>query len=98
MRVKGVILENHRTAALAGFKVIYNSLIDRDFTPANIFQACDHSKKRGFSAAGWSKYHNKFPGCDLEIDAVYNRKFAVALSYTTKRNWCHYCSLSLFVM
>ena len=70
MRVKRVVLEHHRDAALARNQIVDHLIADADFTACDRFQPCNHAQRCGLGAAGRADQHHEFAFLDLKVDAV----------------------------
>ena len=70
MRIKGVVLENHRDIALFRRSVVDDAVADADFTTGDIFQPRDHAQESRFAAPRRADEDNKLTVLDGNIYAV----------------------------
>ena len=66
VRIKRVVLENHRDISILGLNVVHKFAVDIKFTVGNFFQTRDHTKSGGLTAAGRTDEYDKFFIFDIE--------------------------------
>ena len=80
MRIQCIVLENHGNIPVLRFHVIHQFPINIKFSGRNILQTGNHTKCRGFTAAGRSYENNKFLVCNLQVK-VFNRYKSVRIFF-----------------
>ena len=93
MRVKRVVLEDHRDITILGRHLIHHPVADGDFTARDILKPRQHTKQGGFAATGRPDQHHKLPVFDIHADAMQNLRGTEGLSDVAN----FYCRHTLFL-
>ena len=85
MRIKSVVLENHRNISVLRSNVVYESVADKEFAFGDFFKTCNHTQCCGLSAAGRTYEDNEFLILDVHGEIGYgNNAAGVALIYASE--------------
>jgi hypothetical protein len=68
VRIKRVVLKDHRNAALFRADVVNDAITDADRSARWIFESCDHSKQSAFAATRRTNERDKFTGLNFQIE------------------------------
>ena len=60
MRIQSVVLEYHCDVAVLGLHIVYQLIVNVEFTGRNVLQTCDHTKGGRLAAAGRAYENDKF--------------------------------------
>ena len=71
MRIKSVVLENHRDLSVLRSNVIYETVAYEKLTLGDLFKTCNHTKSCCLSASGRSNEYEKFLVLDLKVEVRY---------------------------
>ena len=71
VRVKRVVLENHRDVAVLGRNVVHALVADIEIAAADLLKAGHHAKRGGFSAAGRANEHDEFLVRDFKVEFLH---------------------------
>ena len=85
MRIKCIVLKYHCDVAILRLHVIDAFLTDVQLAARHFLQACDHTQRGGFAAAGRADQHHKFLVCNFQVQ-VFNYLYSawVNFIYMTK--------------
>ena len=82
VRVKRVVLEDHRNITVAGLQVVDDNAVDLDRTLGDILKACDHTQSGGFTATGRADEDDKLLVGNIKVEILYgNGVLAVDFLY-----------------
>src|SRR5215208_1940790 len=70
VRVEGVVLEDHGYVPLARRKVVDDLIPYKDFAPADVLEAGDHTQGRGLPATGRPDEDDELPVRDIQTHLV----------------------------
>jgi hypothetical protein len=70
VRVKRVVLEDHRDVARLGRDIVHDAIADLDRAGADRLETGDHAQGRALAASGWPDENDKLPVIHIEIDAI----------------------------
>ena len=91
MRVKRIVLEDHRNIAIGRIDVIDDSVADRDIAARDRLEPCHHAQQGGFAAAGRTDEDDELAVGNIEADALYRFDAAgIGLSDLVDVNACHF--------
>ena len=80
LRIQSVTLEYHRHLSLSGAPLIGSVPVDQEIAVGNVLKACDHSKRRGFTASGRSDENDKLALLNIKIEIV-NGVVSIRIKY-----------------
>jgi hypothetical protein len=72
VRIKSVVLENHRNLSVLRCYVVNKTGTDEKFTLGNLLKTCDHTKSGGFTATRRTYKNEKFAVLDLKVEVGYS--------------------------
>ena len=70
LRIQSVTLEYHRHLSLSRAPLVGSVPVDQEIAVGNVLKACDHSKRRGFTASGRSDENDKLALLNIKIEIV----------------------------
>ena len=71
MGIEGIVLKDHGDVAVFRLHVVHQLIADPQLTCGDLLQACDHTQRGGFAAAGRANQDNKFLVRDLQVELLY---------------------------
>jgi hypothetical protein len=71
VRIKSVVLENHRDISVLRSDVVYESVTYEELAFAYLFKTCDHTKGSGLTATGRTNEDKEFLVLDLKVEVGY---------------------------
>jgi hypothetical protein len=83
MRVKRVILENHREVAVLWRHGVDDAAADRDFALGHCLESSDHPQQGRLAAAGWPEQNDEGAVLDDRIDSMQDLDGAKAFNDRT---------------
>ena len=82
VRIQRIVLEHHGNITVAGLEVVDHHAVDLNSTLGNVLKTCDHTQRRGFSAARRAYEYDKFLIGNIQVEVLNrNRVLAVNLLY-----------------
>ncbi len=79
MRIKSVVLENHRDLSILRSYVVYELVADEKLTLGDLLKSCYHTKSGGLTATGRTYEYEKLLVFDLKIEVRNSRNAAAIL-------------------
>ncbi len=76
VRVKGVVLEDHRDVAILRRHVVHQPVADVDVPLADLFQPRNHAQRGGLAATGRAYENKEFLVLDVQVDVVHGADVA----------------------
>jgi hypothetical protein len=99
MRVEGIVLEDHRQAAVARRLVVHPLAADVDVALGYVEQADDHLEQRRLAGPGRADEDHELAIGDLEADVVHRRVVAAeSLRDVPDRDLAHLYSSSFSLL
>ena len=90
VRIKRVVLENHRDVSIPRLDVVYETSVDIELAGGNFFETGYHTQSRGFTAAGRSDENDKFLVVDFKVKVTDRLDVTgVNLVNVPERQTCH---------
>ena len=90
MRIKSVVLENHRDLSILRSYVVNELVADKEFTLGDLLKTCNHSKSSGLTATGRTYEYEKLLVLDFKIEVRNSGNAAgVLLIDVLKGYTCH---------
>ena len=68
MRIKSVVLENHRDLSILRSYVVNELVADKELTLGDLLKACNHSKSGGLTTTGRTYEYEKLLVFDFKIE------------------------------
>ena len=87
MRIQSVVLEDHGDVSVLGDDVVDEFSVDIQLARRNFLEARDHTKGRGFTAAGRSDQNDEFLVSDIEAEikhGLYSRRIYLVDAFQQK--------------
>ena len=72
VRIKSVVLENHRDITVLRCYVVYESVADEELTFGDLLKTCDHTKSCGLTASGRANEDKELFVLDIEAEVGYS--------------------------
>jgi hypothetical protein len=90
VRIKGVVLEDHRDVAVLRRDAVDDALADHDLPGRDVLEAGDHPQRRRLAAPGRADEDDELPVRDLEVERVDGlRAVRVDLRQLLELDLCH---------
>jgi hypothetical protein len=70
VRIKRVVLEDHRHVPLTGLEVVHDPVADPDLPFRDLLEPSDHPEGRGLPTAGGAHEDDEFAVAHLEVEVV----------------------------
>ena len=80
MRVKRVVLEDHRDIARFSGDIIHADPVNDQLTGADLLQPGNHAQGRGFTTSRWTNEHNEFFVFYFEVE-IFNHMDLVIVDF-----------------
>ena len=71
VRIKSVVLEDHRDIAVLRGNIVHQLIADEEFAFGDLFETGDHSQSGGFAASGRANENQEFLITDFESEVGY---------------------------
>jgi hypothetical protein len=89
MRIKRVILKDHRDVAIFGLDAIDHAAMDRDCAGADGFEAGNHAQQGRLAAARRPDHHHQFAIGDGTADTMHHLARSVGLAHPVQGHRRH---------
>jgi hypothetical protein len=96
VRIKGVVLEDHRDVPVLRGDAIDDPFADLDLALGDLLEPGDHAQRRRLPAAGRTDEDGELPVLDLHVDVPHGREVSETLRDIRECDLSHSSSLTVF--